>query len=315
MWIFLLALLCFQDGGSIVMSTDGGSIVLTSASDIVAEPDPISTPVVDTRDHFLVTEPWCPHCPAKKEEFLGKGWPEKNVMTVAQCKARFGFSVPFVPYEFGMERDKVPKAQPVPAKPVAVQPQVKQPPARYLNWPGWGTIDLETYNRNCNCNMCRTIRARQQQYRQAMRDWQSSNLPDDQQPCPYDVIEQMLDLMDLRQGDVLADLGCGDGRILIAAARRGIRGIGVELDHARAEIAREEVRKAGFSSVIRIVTGDARLFDTSEATVITAYLYPTLLEELRGKMATARVVASPFHEVPGLEMTQYGDVWIYRRKV
>ena len=188
----------------------------------------------------------------------------------------------------------------------------KSMPARYIQWPGWGTIDLATYNRNCNCGMCQSIRAKQQEYQRQMQQYQSL-IPADQQPCPIETIETMLDLMRLRSDDVLADLGCGDGRILIAAARRGIRGIGVELDHARAEVAREAVRTAGVSHMVHIATGDARQFDTSQATAITAYLYPTLLEELAPKMKQVRVVASPFHEVPGLSMVRHGDVWIYRK--
>ncbi len=100
---------------------------------------------------------------------------------------------------------------------------------------------------------------------------------------------------------------------MIAAARRGIRGIGVELDHTRAEVARQAVKDSGLSHLVSIEQGDARNFDQSRATAITAYLYPTLLSELAPKLRSVRVAASPFHEVPGLAMVQHGDVWLYRR--
>jgi len=197
--------------------------------------------------------------------------------------------------------------------------EIPQTQSRYISWPGWGTIDLETYGHGCNCNMCRTIRGMQQTYRNQQRYQTSTKpvLPDDQQPCPQETVDRMLDLMNLNPTDVIADLGCGDGRILIAAAKRGIRGIGVELDHARAQEAKKLIATAGLSHMIQIIIGDARQFDTSKATAITAYLYPPLLEELAPKMTGARVVASPFHEIPGLKMdrTRYGDIWLYTSRV
>jgi len=195
--------------------------------------------------------------------------------------------------------------------------QIPQTQSRYINWPGWGTIDLETYGHGCNCNMCRTIRGLQQTYRNQQRYHTQVILPDDQQPCPQETVDRMLDLMELQPTDVIADLGCGDGRILIAAAKRGVRGIGVELDPARASEAKRLVAAAGLSHMIQVIIGDARQFDTSKATAITAYLYPPLLKELAPKMQSARVVASPFHEIPGLAMdkTRYGDIWLYHSRV
>ena len=58
----------------------------------------LSSPV---RQWYLVSETWCVNCPKAKAVFLAKGWPAKNVLTINQCKARFGFMVPYVPYEFG----------------------------------------------------------------------------------------------------------------------------------------------------------------------------------------------------------------------
>jgi hypothetical protein len=57
--------------------------------------------ILSTRQWYLVSEPWCAACPAAKAKFIAKGWPESNVLTINQCQSRFGFRVPYVPYEFG----------------------------------------------------------------------------------------------------------------------------------------------------------------------------------------------------------------------
>jgi len=174
----------------------------------------------------------------------------------------------------------------------------------------WGTIDLETYNRNCNCPMCQGIRALQQQYRQ------TSYVPPAQEPTPDLVLQDMIDLAKLSEQDVLADLGCGDGRVLIAAVKKyGCRGIGVEIDPEKADEARAEVYEAGLKGKIKIITGDALRFWPADhgVTAVTAYLYPELLEKLKPNLQQVGLVLTPFHEVPGLGMERKGDVWIYRK--
>lgn len=189
------------------------------------------------------------------------------------------------------------------------------PPVRFIQWPGWGTIDLETYNRNCNCSMCVSIRYRQQEYWRQLKGYQQSQtqVTPDQEGCPHALVETLLDQMSLRDSDILGDMGCGDGRILIAAARRGIRGIGIEINPSRAAVARRNVKEAGFDHMITIETGDALDFDMTRVTVVTAYLYPPLLAKLSPRLKPLRVVASAYHEVPGLGMTQIGEVWICKR--
>jgi hypothetical protein len=293
-----------------MLPSDGMQIFHPTGRYAVAQPAEVQQVKVKKRTRYIVSESWCRNCPARKALFIKNGWPAENVLTIAQCKHRFGFTVPHVPYEFEWD---VSSESTYPENVSIPQAKInRSPPSRYIQWSGWGTIDLETYNRNCNCGMCRSIRAKQAEYRRQMQAYQSS-LPDDQQPCPIALIEQMLDLMQLRSDDVLADLGCEDGRILIAAARRGIRGIGVELDHTRVSVARQAINDSGLSHLITVEQGDARNFDASRATVITAYLYPTLLAELSSKLRSVRVAASPFHQVEGLNMVQHGDVWLYRR--
>lgn len=208
------------------------------------------------------------------------------------------------------------KASQQPAVQQRIGPPVRlSPPVRYIQWPGWGTIDLETYNRNCNCSMCVSIRARQQEYRRQLEAFQQSQtqVTPDQEGTPHGLVSVMLDSMDLRKSDVIGDLGCGDGRILIAAAKRGIRGIGIELDPARAAVARANVGREGLHHLITIETGDALEFDLNRVTCATCYLYPPLLAKLSPKLKSLRVVASPYHAVPGLAMTQIGDIWIAKR--
>ena len=203
--------------------------------------------------------------------------------------------------------------------PITVDMPILSSPVRFIKWPGYGTIDLETYSKNCNCPMCVSIRAKQQDYWRDLKAYQAAMttsavpLPAEQQGCPAATVEAMLDAMKLTPNDRLADLGCGDGRILIAAAKRGIRGIGVEIDPARAAVAVQAVKDAGVSDLVTIETGDALDFDTTRVTAVTAYLYPPLLARLAPKLMQVRVAASPYHQVPGLDMQQVGDVWIYTR--
>ena len=109
-----------------------------------------------------------------------------------------------------------------------------------------------------------------------------------------------------------ADLGCGDGRWLFAAAERwpGVRIIGVELDPVTAEATREQVRRAGLTHRITIKTGDATRVDVS-ADVATAYLYADVLEQLRPRLEKLRAFASYLHRPPGLPVVRNGDSWFY----
>jgi SAM-dependent methyltransferase len=107
---------------------------------------------------------------------------------------------------------------------------------------------------------------------------------------PPEVVERMLQLAELHPGDLVYDLGCGDGRIVIAAVqRRDVRGVCVELDPARLKWARELAEKVGVSSRIQFVQGDLFEVPIQDATVVTLYLLrptnlrlkPRLLGELR----------------------------------
>ncbi|MCR4396092.1 MAG: class I SAM-dependent methyltransferase [Candidatus Saccharicenans sp.] len=101
-------------------------------------------------------------------------------------------------------------------------------------------------------------------------------------PTPYEVIEDMLRFADLKKGDVLYDLGCGDGRIVIEAARRaGIRAVGIDIDPERIRESRENARIAGVDHLVEFRRADIFQSDFSEATVITMYLLPDVNIRLR----------------------------------
>ena len=100
-------------------------------------------------------------------------------------------------------------------------------------------------------------------------------------PTPEFVVDQMLDMANAGPGDYLIDLGCGDGRIVIAAARRGAYGHGVDLDPRRIEEARRNAVTAGVAD--KVVFMEQNIYDTdfSRATIIAMYLFPSINLKLR----------------------------------
>lgn len=104
-------------------------------------------------------------------------------------------------------------------------------------------------------------------------------------PTPPEVVDEMLRLGDPAPGDTLYDLGSGDGRIVIAAARRwGTTGVGVELDSGRVATAREKAAEAGVDGQVRFVRGDLFEADLRPADVVTLYLFPEVNLDLRPKL-------------------------------
>jgi 2-polyprenyl-3-methyl-5-hydroxy-6-metoxy-1,4-benzoquinol methylase len=125
---------------------------------------------------------------------------------------------------------------------------------------------------------------------------------------PPNVVARMLSLAEVDVDDVVYDLGCGDGRIVIAAARLGARGVGIELD---AELIRRSERgaeEAGVADRASFMTQDIMKVDLSAATVVTMYLLPESNALLRDKLESelrpgARVVSNQY-DVPGWEATR-----------
>lgn len=101
---------------------------------------------------------------------------------------------------------------------------------------------------------------------------------------PDEVVARMLELAGTGPQDLVADLGSGDGRIVIMAAQRfGARGLGIELDAALVDTSREKARRAGVAERVRFVQGDVLTADFSKASVVTVYLLPQLIGELQPK--------------------------------
>ena len=104
-------------------------------------------------------------------------------------------------------------------------------------------------------------------------------------PTPYEVVDEMLRLANVKKGDVLYDLGSGDGRIPVTAAKRfGIRAVGIDIDPQRIKEANENARKNGVSKLVTFKQED--LFKTKfrDATVVTLYLLPDLNVKLRPRL-------------------------------
>jgi ribosomal protein L11 methylase PrmA len=104
-------------------------------------------------------------------------------------------------------------------------------------------------------------------------------------PTPQDVVEDMLRLADVRKGDVLYDLGSGDGRIAITAAKKyGVRATGIDIDPERIREANDNAKKAGVTRLVKFRQEDLFKADFKDATVITLYLLPDLNVKLRPRL-------------------------------
>lgn len=103
-------------------------------------------------------------------------------------------------------------------------------------------------------------------------------------PSPPLVVNAMLDLGRVSANDVVFDLGCGDGRIVIAAAKRGARGVCIDIDPVRIEESRRNAAEAGVSERITFHTQDLFESDLASATVVMLFLYPDVNERLRPKL-------------------------------
>jgi SAM-dependent methyltransferase len=119
-------------------------------------------------------------------------------------------------------------------------------------------------------------------------------------PTPQEVVDRMLELAEISKGDVLYDLGSGDGRIVVAAAARyGVRAVGFEIDPNLVKESREAIRAAGLGHLAEIHEQDIRTVDFSPASVVTMYLYPGANLRLRSAILRqlkpgSRVVSHDF---------------------
>lgn len=120
-------------------------------------------------------------------------------------------------------------------------------------------------------------------------------------PTPVPVVDAMLDLAKVNKSDVVYDLGCGDGRIVVRAATRfGCRGVGVDLNPERVKEAKANAIRANVTELTRFEVGDVFEFDFSGATVVTMYLLPSVNLKLRPRLLKelkpgTRLVSHDFH--------------------
>lgn len=118
-------------------------------------------------------------------------------------------------------------------------------------------------------------------------------------PTPPEVVEVMLRLADVKKDDLVYDLGCGDGRIVIAAAKKaGCKAAGYDIDPARVKESLENVEKNGVKDLVTIEEKDIFTLDLSKVTVVTLYLLPSLnvklIPQLEKMKPGCRIVSHAF---------------------
>ena len=118
-------------------------------------------------------------------------------------------------------------------------------------------------------------------------------------PSPMIVVERMLQLAEIKKDDLLYDLGSGDGRIVIQAAKQyGTRGIGIDMNPELVEKARTNAEKEGVSHLVEFRAADGLTVDISQATVVTLYMFKWFNNQMRPKLQRlkpgARIVAHDF---------------------
>ena len=118
-------------------------------------------------------------------------------------------------------------------------------------------------------------------------------------PSPREVVDKMIELADVKKGDVVYDMGSGDGRIVIAAAKKGARSVGFEIDGDLVKESRENIQKAGVQNLAEIRQQDILTVDFSPANIVTMYLLPDVNLKLKPNLLSqlkpgSRVVSHSF---------------------
>jgi hypothetical protein len=150
-------------------------------------------------------------------------------------------------------------------------------------------------------------------------------------PTPMAVVDRMLEMAEVDSETVLYDLGCGDGRIVIEAAKRfGARGIGVDIDPVRIDESEKNAKKEGVEHLVEFILGDVMKIDFSRATVVAIYLLPESNEMLRPlfekQLRKGAFVVTHNYDIPGWEDNEEDfdtvvakegeehDIYLYRKK-
>lgn len=133
-------------------------------------------------------------------------------------------------------------------------------------------------------------------------------------PTPQSVVEKMLDFANVSKKDVVYDLGCGDGRIVVTAAKKyGARGVGVDIDPVRVKEAQALARKEGVEKLVEIRLGDAlNVPDIGKATVVMTYMLPEFMARMEPNLRKncspgTRIVAHDY-PLPGWKATEEKSV-------
>jgi SAM-dependent methyltransferase len=140
-------------------------------------------------------------------------------------------------------------------------------------------------------------------------------------PTEMPIVRKMLEMGKVNRNDTLYDLGCGDGRIVITAAKeRGARGVGIDIDPQRIDEANENAKQAGVSHRVKFIVGDLFAANLAPATVVTLYLLPAINMKLRPRLwrqlrPGTRVVSHAFdmgEDWPPEDMQNLRGTTIYR---
>jgi SAM-dependent methyltransferase len=132
---------------------------------------------------------------------------------------------------------------------------------------------------------------------------------------PMEVVEKMLEVAEVDSDDIVYDVGCGDGRIVIMAAEKyGARGVGIDIDPQRIEDSKENASVAGVEHLVRFYLGDAIKMNFSEATVVALYLLPESNELLRPKfeeeLKPGVFIVTHNYRIPGWEEKEINAFYV-----
>jgi tRNA G37 N-methylase Trm5 len=127
-------------------------------------------------------------------------------------------------------------------------------------------------------------------------------------PTPQEAVDKMLEMAEVKKDDLVYDLGCGDGRIVVTAAKRyGVTAVGIDIDPQRVAESKENVIKNGVEKQVTIKQGDIFELDLSDVDVVTLYLLPSLNVKLMPQLAKmkpgSRIVSYQF-DMAGAKPTE-----------
>ncbi|HUS83673.1 MAG TPA: 50S ribosomal protein L11 methyltransferase [Anaerolineales bacterium] len=127
-------------------------------------------------------------------------------------------------------------------------------------------------------------------------------------PTPIEAVVVMLEVAEVKKDDVVYDLGCGNGQIIVlASASYGCRSVGIDIDPECVRVSKANVKRNGVEDLVRVYEQDARKVDLESATVVTCYLMPDLLVQLKSvfaKMKTGSRVICYDKAIPGIKVTK-----------